>query len=153
MESRRRSESQQVWDLRSRVGLEVIAMPEFMMRGEKPPRIWFDALQRANVVFKIDMEAVGVRVFLPLGIRRNREQIRFFPETLRQRREPEPSVKLLRGFDDPFRFSAFEILVDVCCFNKAGPLLCPAIAYPVRRNFLRHRLMKFFGELVFRPGM
>src|SRR4029453_14570372 len=148
MESRRRSKSQQVRNLRPRVCLEVVAMAELMMRGEKPPRIRFDALQRANVVLKIDMVAVCVRIFLALRIRRNREQIRFFPETLRQRREPEPSVKLLRGFDDPFRFSAFEILVDVRCFNKAGPLLCPAIAYPVRRNFLRHWLMKFFGELV-----
>src|SRR5262249_17787923 len=71
VESRRRSESQQVRNLRPRVSLEVVTMPELVMRGKQPPQIWFDALQGTNVVFKIDMEAEGVRVFLPFRIRRN----------------------------------------------------------------------------------
>src|SRR6185436_18946071 len=44
MESRRRPKPQQVRNLRPRVSLEVIAMPELMMRSEKPSRIRFDAL-------------------------------------------------------------------------------------------------------------
>ena len=66
------SKSQQVRNLRTRVSLIVVAMPELMMRGKKPPRIRLDALQGANVVLKIDMPAGGVRVFLLLRIRGNR---------------------------------------------------------------------------------
>ena len=43
-----------------------MAVPEFVMRGEKPPRVRLDALQRTNVVLEINMPAGGVRVFLPL---------------------------------------------------------------------------------------
>src|SRR5262249_45188139 len=136
MESRCGSKSQQIRNLRPRVSLEVVAMPELMVRGEKPTWFWFESLQGANVVFKVDMEAECVRVFLPLGIRRNRVQIRFLPETLRQWRESKSSVKLLRRLDDPFRFSAFEVFFNICCFNKPRPFLCPAIGDPVRRNFL-----------------
>src|SRR6476620_6248040 len=153
MEPRRCSKSQQVRDLWPRVSLKVVAVPELMMRSEKPPRIRLNALQGANVVFKVDMEAECVRVFLPLGIRRNRVQIRFLPEALRQRRESKPGIEFFGRLDDPFRFSVFEIFVDVRCFNESRPFLCPAISDPMRRNFLRHWLMKFFRELVFRPGM
>ena len=59
-------------------------MTEFVVGSEKPTRIRFDALQRTNVVLEIDVPAGGVRVLLALRIGRNRVQIGFFPETLRQ---------------------------------------------------------------------
>src|SRR5206468_4779386 len=65
-----------------------------------------------------------------------------------QRRKPAGA-----GFVSQIFVSAFEIFVDVRCFDEARPFLCPATIDPVRRNFLRYGLMKFFGELVFRPGM
>src|SRR6266478_8014427 len=102
-------------------------MPELMVRSEKPTRIWFDALQRTNIILKVNVPAGSVRIFLPFRIGRYRIQIRFFPETLRQRREPEPGVKLLGSFDYPFGFSSFEILVDVRCFDQAWPFLTPTV--------------------------
>src|SRR6266487_7157116 len=118
------------------------------MRGEEPARVWLDALKRANVVLEIDVPAGGVRVFLALRIRWQRIQVRSFPETLRQRRKTKPGVKLFGRLDNPFRFTILEILVDVRCFYQSGPFLAPAIIDPVCRNFLRYRLMKFFGKLV-----
>ena len=153
MKSRSRAESQQIRNFRARVSFEIISVTEFVMRGEKPARVRFDALQRANVVLEIDVPAGGVSILLAFRIRRQRIQIRFFPETLRQRREPEPGVKLFCSLDNPFRLAILEILVDVRCFNQARPFLGPAIIEPVRWNFLWHRLMKFFGEFVFRPGV
>ena len=123
------------------------------MRGEEPARVRLDALERANVVLKIDVPARGVRVLLPFRIRRQRIKIGFLPKALRQRRKSEPGIKLFGRFDDPFRLSALEVLVDVSRFDQTGPFLAPAIVDPVRRNFLRHRLMIFLGELVFRPGV
>ena len=46
-----------------------------------------------------------------------------------------------------------EIFVDVRRLHQSRPFLSPTIADPVRWNLLWHRLMKFFGELIFRPGM
>src|SRR5205814_7509288 len=123
----RRAEPQQIWNLWPRVSFEVITVTELVMRSEKPTRIRFDALQRTNVVLKIHMPAGGVCVLLALLVRRHWIQIRFFPETLRQRREPEPGVRLLGSLDDPFRFSTFEVFVDVGRFNKARPFLRPAV--------------------------
>ena len=121
------------------------------MRGEKPARVRFNALERANVILEIDVPAGGVGILLSFRTRRQRIQVRSFPKTLRQRGKTEPRVKLFCSFDNPFRLAILEILVDVRCFNQSRPFLAPAIIEPVRWNFLRHWLMKFFGELVFRP--
>src|SRR2546422_8508175 len=113
MESRSCTEPQQIGHFRSRIGFEIISVPEFMMRGEKPARIRLDALQRANVVFKVDMPARGMGVFLALRIWRERIKIGFCPKTFWKRRESKPSVKLLGRLDNPFGLSSFEVLVDV----------------------------------------
>src|SRR5438034_11817465 len=83
MESGRRAQSQQIRNLRTGVGFEIIPVTEFVMRDEEPARIWFDALERTNLVLKIDMPAGSVRVFLPFRIRRQRIKIRFLPKTFR----------------------------------------------------------------------
>src|SRR6266516_3395840 len=70
MKSGRSAEPQQIRNFGTRVGLEIISVTKFMMRGEEPARVWLDALQRADVVLKIDMPARRVCVFLPLRIRR-----------------------------------------------------------------------------------
>ena len=66
MKTRRRAEPQQIRDLRTRISFEIIAVTEFVMRSEKPTRVRLDALQRPNVVLKVDMPAGGMRVLLPL---------------------------------------------------------------------------------------
>src|SRR5438128_2444131 len=83
MESGRRAEPEQIRNFRTRVGFEIISVTEFMMRGEKPARIWFDALERTNVVLEIDMPTGSVRIFLPFRIRRQWIKIRFLPKTFR----------------------------------------------------------------------
>src|SRR5438874_6988648 len=45
VESGHGAEPQQIRNLRTRIRFEIIAMPELMMRSEKPPRIRLDALQ------------------------------------------------------------------------------------------------------------
>src|SRR5215469_3222617 len=77
VESGRRSNSQQIRNLRTRISFEVMAVPKLVMGSEKPTRIWLDALQRTNVVLKIDMVAVGVRVFFPFRIGWNGKQVRY----------------------------------------------------------------------------
>ena len=66
MKSGRGAELEQIRNFRTGVGLEVIPVTELMMRREKPACIRFDALERTNVVLKIDMPAGGVRVFFRL---------------------------------------------------------------------------------------
>src|SRR5438552_1932191 len=82
VKSGRRAEPEQIRNFRTGVGFEIIPMTEFVMRGEKPARVRFYALERTNVVLKIDMPARSVRVFLPLRIRRQRIQIGSLPKTL-----------------------------------------------------------------------
>src|SRR5439155_23751373 len=105
MESGRRAEPEQIRDFRTGVGFEIIPVTELVMRGEKPARVRFDALERTNVVLKIDMPARSVRVFLPLRIRWQRIKIRFLPKTFRQRRKPESGIELFGRFDNPFRLT------------------------------------------------
>src|SRR5215475_13689188 len=73
MESGRRSNSQHIWNLGTRVSFEVMTVPKLVVSRKKPTRIRLDALQRTNVVLKIDMPAGGVRVFLPVRIGWNRK--------------------------------------------------------------------------------
>ena len=99
------------------------------------------------------MVAKGVRIFLSLVARRHWKEIGFFPKAFRQRRKPEPGIKLLGRLDYPLGSAALEVLVDVGRFDQAGPFLRPTIIDPVRRNFFRHGQVKFLRELVFRPSM
>src|SRR5882724_2364089 len=124
-----------------------------MMRGKEPARVRLDALQRPDVVLEIDVPAGGVSILLSFRTSGQGIEIRFFPETLWQRREPEPGIKLFRRLDDPFRLASLEILVDVRGFDEAFPFLRPAIVDPMRGNLFRDWLMILFSQLVFRPGM
>src|SRR5437867_9746476 len=81
MKSGRRAQSQQIRNLRTGVGFEIITVTELVVRAEEPARARFDALERTNVVLKIDMPAGSMRIFLPFRIRWQRIKIGFLPET------------------------------------------------------------------------
>src|SRR5467141_3859588 len=98
-----------------------------MVRGVEPARVRLDALERADVVLEIDMPAGSMSVFLAWVAGLDGIEIGLGPKAGRQRREPEPGVKLLRGLDDPFRCFAFETVIDVRGFDQATPLLAPTV--------------------------
>ena len=83
MKSGRGAESEQIGNFGARVSLEIVTVPELVMRGEKPARVWLNALKRANVVLQIDVPARGVGVFLALRVRGQGIKIGAFPERFR----------------------------------------------------------------------
>ena len=135
----RGSNAQERRNLGPRISHEVITVTELVMRGEEPLRVRLDALERANVILKIDVPAGCMRILLPLVARMNRIEIGFGPKTRGQFCETQTSVKLFGCFHDPFRRPAFESIIDVCRLNQPGPFLAPSIVNPVRRNLLRHQ--------------
>src|SRR5581483_10728026 len=89
------AEAQQVRNLRARIGPEIIAVPQLVMRSEKPARIRFNTLERADVILQINMPAGRVGILLPFRPGRHWIQVRSFPETLRQRRKTKTRIELL----------------------------------------------------------
>src|SRR5438132_6265132 len=110
------------------------------MRGKEPARVRLDALQRPDIIFEIDVPARSMGVLLSFRTRWQGIEVRFFPESLGQRREPKPGVELFRRLDNPFRLASLEILVDVRGLNQAFPFLRPPIVNPVRWNLPGNRL-------------
>src|SRR5437763_11179914 len=153
MKSRSSACPQQIGNFRPAVGFKIISVTELMMRSEKPACVRLDALERADVVLQVDMPARSVSVFLSFRVRWQWIQVRFLPETFRQRRKSQAGIELLRRLNNPFCLTALEVFVNVSGFNQTWPFLRPPIVDPVRRNSFRDRLMIFLGQLVLRPGM